>query len=326
MAEGAAGLHRAVLGVASPQEARAWLDRHIATYLHTTIASVSFQAGAIDAVFGLRLADGRDVVLKALRGGADLDRIHTVVRCQTLLSQRGFGCPGVINGPNVTDGVVAIVEHEVRCESSGSPHDAAARVAMAAALARQITLLRDTDGARLLHGRPAWTSWDAGAWPHPHDPIFDFATPIDGFGWIDEAADAAAVQLRETADWHRVIGHSDWVWQNVCVVDGRFVAAYDWNSLVFAPESVIAGLCAGAFTQGAPEPPDAPSWPAVLRFLDSYTASTGIAFDPAQRRAAEAAARWVRCYNARCQIDNQVRRGLAPPRGSFVEALAAEVD
>ena len=34
--------------------------------------------------------------------------------------------------------------------------------------------------------------------------------------------------------------------------------------------------------------------------------------------------RWVRCYNARCQIDNQVRRARATPDGSFIEQLAIE--
>ena len=48
---------------------------------------------------------------------------------------------------------------------------------MAAALAAQIDTLRGADGTDLVTGRPAWADWSAGAWPEPHDPVFDFSTP-----------------------------------------------------------------------------------------------------------------------------------------------------
>lgn len=190
---------------------------------------------------------------------------------------------------------------------------------MAAALAAQIDALHAMDGADLVPGRPAWADWSAGAWPVPHHPVFDFSTPVPGFEWVDETADAAATILRTADHTHHVIGHTDWVWQNVCVVDGVFVAGYDWDSLVYAPEPAVVGLSAGAFTQGSPVPPDAPTAAAVADFLDDYERRR--AFSLAERRTAEAAATWVACYNARCQLDNLHRRGMDPPAGSFVEML-----
>lgn len=68
-----------------------------------------------------------------------------------------------------------------------------------------------------------------------------------------------------------------------------------------------------------PVPPDAPTAAQVAGFLDSYEHLH--AFTPAERRTAEAAATWVRCFNARCQLDNLHRRGLDPPAGSFVKSL-----
>lgn len=106
----------------------------------------------------------------------------------------------------------------------------------------------------------------------PHDPVFDFSAPVPGYEWLDETADAAAAVLRST-DQSRVIGHSDWVWQNVCVVDGAFVAGYDWDSLVYAPEPVVVGLSAGAFTQGSPVPPDAPTATEVKAFSTTTSAA-----------------------------------------------------
>jgi hypothetical protein len=40
-------------------------------------------------------------------------------------------------------------------------------------------------------------------------------------------------------------------------------------------------------------------------------------------RPAEAAATWVRCYNARCALDLP-RYGIEPPAGSFIEMLATD--
>lgn len=316
-------LHEAVLGSGAPRDVRGWLDRHIGGHLQAAIESVTFEAGDIDAVFGLRLADGRDVVLKALRGRTGAERARTVAACQSLLAQRGFGCPTVIEGPSVSDGVTAIVEERIWCSPAGHPHQPEARSEMAAALARQVELLRGVDGSALVRGRPAWADWSVGAWPPPHDPVFDFTTPAAGFEWIDDLADAAAAELRGCSR-PPVIGHSDWVWQNVCVRDGRFVAGYDWNSLIFAPEGAVVGLNAGAFTQGSPRPPDAPPWAAVLAFIEAYESARGIRFTAAEGQTVRAAARWVRAYNARCQIDNQLRRGMPPPSGSFLAQLGAE--
>ncbi len=90
----------------------------------------------------------------------------------------------------------------------------------------------------------------------PHDPIFDFSDPVSGFEWLDQTANNAARALRRATSLPSVTGDSDRFWQNVCVRDGQFVAGYDWDSLIFGPESCIVGWVAGAFTQGSPKPPD----------------------------------------------------------------------
>lgn len=310
---------RAILGVESAAEVRAWVARHVRDHLGGVVESVLFSGGDIGAVFGLRLSGGREVVLKALRPGANERRLRAVVRAQNALASSGFGCARVLDGPSSTDGVIAIAEKRLTCTPTGSPHDPAARGAMASALAAQIDALRAMDGADLAVGGPAWADWSVGAWPVPHDPIFDFGTPVPGYEWVDELASASAATLRDADQATRVVGHSDWVWQNVCVRDGSFVAAYDWDSLVYAPEPAVVGMAAGAFSQGSPVPPDAPTAAQVAAFLDDYERVHP--FTPAERRVAEAAATWVRCYSARCQLDNLQRRGMEPPAGSFIEAL-----
>ncbi|MBM7786857.1 phosphotransferase [Tenggerimyces flavus] len=310
---------RAILGVETAAQVRSWVARHVRDHVGGTVESVLFSGGDIGAVFGLRLSDGREVVLKALRPGANARRLRAVVRAQNALASSGYGCARVLDGPSSTDGVFAIVEERLTCTPTGSPHEPAVRGAMAAALAAQINALRGMDGADLVQGGPAWSDWSVGAWPVPHDPIFDFTVPVPGYEWVDELADASAAVLR-AAEGPAVVGHSDWVWQNVCVRDGTFVAAYDWDSLVYLPEPAVVGQCAGAFSQGSPVRPDAPTAAQVAAFLDDYERVRP--FTPPERRVAEAAATWVRCYSARCQLDNLQRRGMEPPAGSFIEALS----
>lgn len=276
--------------------------------------------------FGLRLVRGREVVLKALRPGADLHRLQAVVSAQNRLAAAGFGCPVVLDGPSSTRGVLAVVEQAIpdTCTSTGSPHDVTARAAMAGGLALQIELLRGVDGSALVTGRPAWANWDSGAWPGLHDSIFDFSTPVGGFEWIDEAADTAAHLLRAACRLPPVIGHSDWVWQNLCIRDGQFLAAYDWDSLIFAPESAVVGLVASSFTQGSPDAPDAPSTDEVAEFVSDYQLARGRRFDRTEQQTAQAAATSARCYNARCQLDSLDRHNLAPPSGSFIDQLQTD--
>ncbi len=102
---------RAILGTETAGQGREWMDRHLREHLGSGVESVLFAGGDIGAVFGLRLTDGREVVLKALRPGADARRLRAVVRAQETLAASGFGCARVLDGPSRTDGVLAIVKN-----------------------------------------------------------------------------------------------------------------------------------------------------------------------------------------------------------------------
>ncbi|MGI8869013.1 MAG: hypothetical protein ACR2F6_09235 [Mycobacteriales bacterium] len=155
-------IERLIFTAESPDEVRDWLDLHLRARLGAEIEALTFRAGDIGAVFGLRLLDGREVVLKALRPGAELRRLRAVVSAQNRLAVAGFACPVVLDGPSSTNGVLAVVEQAMGCTSTGSPHDSAARAAMAGGLAAQIEALRGVDGSALITGRPAWANWDRG--------------------------------------------------------------------------------------------------------------------------------------------------------------------
>lgn len=315
--------HPAVFGEVAAVEVSRLLDSYVSDRLGTRVGAVLFEAGAVGAVFGLRLEDGREVVVKAYQRDADFDRLVEVTRCQAILNRRGFPCAAIIRAPSVHEGVPIVTEELRQPSPRGNPHDPATMGVMAAGLAWQVQLLRDVDGQRLNPGRPAWANWDAGAWPDPHHPALDLSRPAVGYEWLEERANGHAAVLRDAcAAFANVVGHTDWVWQNVAVRDHRLQAGYDWDSLVFFPEAVVVGLSAGAFTQGSPTPPDAPTWNEVLRFLDIYQRARGSRFSTPEVAAAHHAAGWARCYNARCQVDVLHRYALIAPEGSFIEQIS----
>jgi hypothetical protein len=103
--------------------------------------------------------------------------------------------------------------------------------------------------------------------------------------------------------------------------DGRVSAAYDWDSLLAHHEPVLAGLCAGSYTEGSTHGTLAPSPDEVAAFLTEYAVARRTSFSRSQRRAAVAAATWVLAYNARCVLDLPAL-GIAVPEGSALSMLA----
>jgi hypothetical protein len=59
---------------------------------------VLFRAGHLSAVVGLRLTDGRRIVVKAR---APSPRVHGCVAVQHALAQAGFPCPRPLVGPEL---------------------------------------------------------------------------------------------------------------------------------------------------------------------------------------------------------------------------------
>ncbi|ANY10763.1 hypothetical protein AFB00_30650 (plasmid) [Pseudonocardia sp. HH130630-07] len=98
------------------------------------------------------------------------------------------------------------------------------------------------------------------------------------------------------------------------------VAAFDWDSLIACPEPVLAGLAAGAFTDGSPSGADAPTPEETAAFLTDYDHAREHRFSSGEQALAAAAAGWVLAYNARCVIELQAR-GLIEPQQSSPAAM-----
>lgn len=315
----ATGLERAVFGGLSVRDIDHWLDRHVSSRLGVRVDRVLFRAGRIGAVYGLRLAEGPDVVVKVPRGSPALAPLAAAADCQRHLAACGFPCPTPLDGPAVTDDHVAVIETLLDIGQVGDVRVDVTRRAAAEALAAQVGLVGHFPAAvAALSDPPAWARHREGPWPEPHDGIFDFSKTPAGSEWLDQLAASAAHQAA-TCDGRTVVGHSDWSVGNLRFEGGAVVAAYDWDSLVADTEPVIAGFAAGSYTAGNVTGPDAPTPTEVAAFLTDYAGSRPAAFIPAGRAAASAAATWVLAYNARCQLSLSADDSAA--QGSPLAAL-----
>jgi len=219
-----------------------WCREH----LGAPVAARMFTAGNLSAVYGLKLTDGREVVLK-VRGGCP--RLDACLRVQSHLWEAGFPCPEPLAGPYPLGSAVATAEALLPAgEQADSPQLSAGLLARFVAGAEGLAPEPDL--------RPAgpWVCWyhqENGVWPVPDDRDVDLnAEHCSVTAWVDELGAAVRERLAELSDAARVIGHGDWHWGNVEFTDGRPLAVHDWDSVIYEPEVVIAGQAAAVFAPG----------------------------------------------------------------------------
>lgn len=294
-------VERAVFGTAEPATITAEIERFVRTELGSPVREPLFFESSVGSVFGLLLADGREVVVKAHQPReppAYLEAVHTVC-CH--LAESGFPCPRPLLGPRPLGLGYGTVE-ELRTDGEwADAHDPAVRRRMVELLANLIDLGRHHVGVPGL--RPGLLSRvePGSIWPRPHSAIFDFEATATGAEWIDELAVRARSTLRKQAG-ERVVGHVDWSVKHFRFRDGDVTAIYDWDSLAVDCEPVIVGEAARGFTFTWRIPvPLAPSLAESRAFVSEYEVARGAPFTAAERETAGAAAVYALAYTARCE-------------------------
>jgi len=257
----------------------------------------------VSSVYGVRLADGRDVVIKVHPTSGSLTRLRAVHRLQLKLADTGFPCPRPVIAPVSLPGHGPIaVEYMVTGGEPGRPRDPAHRRAMVEAFHWHTELLRDQPATAELLEPPGWADLRTrpGIWPAPHDPALRFEADPDA-SWIDDMAGAALAALRPFSE-PVTIAHCDWESQNMRFDNARVHVVWDWDSLLAGRASCLIGFAAGCHTaQGRQGISDAPTVAEVSLFLDEYAEVSGRSWTTARRRAAAASALWLIAYNARIE-------------------------
>jgi hypothetical protein len=249
-------------------------------------------------VTGLRLTDGREVVVKIRRD--PVARVDACLRLQSALFASHYPCPRPLTEASVLGGMTA---HAEECVDIGEPlmgDDTALAIPLAAGfadLAEQLDRLRELVDPQVLVP-PLWVSW----WSQ---------RPWSRQAQVPELVYDAADRVRaRLADVYLpgVLGHADWESQNLRWAHGRLVVVHDWDSLTWAPEAVLVGAAAAVFPAQSQQPETA-SIAASATFLEHYQTVRGREFSADELEVAWAAGLLPSLLNARNEV-LEVRRPL----------------
>ena len=291
-----------------------WLPAWCLHHLGDEPAGTLFQMHQVSMVFGLRLAGGTDVVVKAR---ADDGRAVSCVAAQARLAGRGFPCARPLT-PVTGVGSLAVHAEEFRPGGEvwhGDSPDVAARCAEV--FARLMAELAGVNVAPPLPN-PPWVRWDhtgSGLWPAIEDLDSRDQSVVPGY--VAEAAERSRGRIL-AAGLPCVLGHADFEAQNLRWHGREVWAVHDWDSLAWQPEAALAGAASGAFASAGP--PTLAPIESSEAFLAAYQDIRGRLFTAVEQEIAWAASVWMAAYNAR----EEALLGDAPVGRDALRAQAAE--
>jgi hypothetical protein len=264
-----------------------WADAWCRSCLGTPAGEALFVVSHLSDVVGIRLADGREVVLK--RRVDERGRARACVRAQGLLASHGFPCPLPLTEPVFAGGFVVHAEAFVGAGEIETDDSPAAAARSAVLLADLIGRLSALDPPPPLPN-PEWVRWDS---------LPERQARSSAPRWIDETQRRLRDKLA-ACRLQPVVGHVDWEAQNMRWERSEPLVVHDWDSLGWLPEAAIAGTAAGVFaTHGQPTLAPLASSTA---FLEAYQRERGAPFSRNEEEIAWAASLWVALHNARDEL------------------------
>ena len=290
-------------------EVEAWCE----CWLGAKPVSVLFEVAHLSRVTGLRLTDGREVVVK-VRPPAE--RIQACVHVQRHLWAVGFPCPEPLAGPQLLGTMTATAEAFVPGGSRLEPGADSPQL-FAEALAELVRLAPPMTALPTLAPPPAWIFWDhdqRGTWPLPDDRDDDLNRSLEP-AWLEEVGQRVRRRLTQC---HQppVVGHTDWEEPNLRWMDRRLHVVHDWDSIASRPEAVLAGVAA-AVCPGFGGPGTA-TLEETEAFLRTYEQVRGQSWSVDEWQVCWAAGLWIRAYNTKkATLDND--------GGMLLERLASDV-
>jgi aminoglycoside phosphotransferase (APT) family kinase protein len=306
-------LERTVLGSDVATEIAAIICEFVARQL-APVETAIFYHTSVGIVAGLRIVDGRDVVVKVHRWQVSIARLTAVQRVQAHLAASGLPVPRPLCEPEPLGSGIAVIE-ELRSGDAADGHDPLIRRCLAAGLHRFVSAAQplgsiDGLGSPVLLRPPG-----SPLWPEPHDLRFDFQATRDGAEWIDDLGRLARRRLQSAADSAPVIGHVDWRVGNLGFEEDRITAIYDWDSVAIAPEAFVVGAAAAQFCADWTRGATLPSVDEMGAFVAEYEQTRGTRFDVSERDMIDAANLVYCAYLARCE-HSDMRLGVTRGRSS----------
>jgi len=246
-----------------------------------------FVLGYLSEVVGVRLADGREVVVK--RRADESGRARACVAVQRLLAEQGFPCPMPLTDVTFQSGFAVHAERLVEggeVETEDTPAAAERSAVLLADLLRRVAAF-DLDPPL---PNPEWVRWDS---------LPERRATSKVPAWLEDTSRRVRAKLSECR-LPPVLGHADWEAQNLRWLRGEPVIVHDWDSLAWLPEAVLVGAAAGVFASH-----DTPTLAPVessAAFLDAYQRARGERFSSHEQEIAWAATILVALNNVRDEL------------------------
>lgn len=309
----------AIHGTADARYIMRALDEFCSRELKCAPAQTLFYRSSVGAVTGLRLLDGREIVIKAHQPDWSFERLQEIVRLQSIVATELGLAPQVVAGPAPLGNGFATVEEYLDRGSVRNGHDAPVRRALAESLHAVIEYLTAAAPVTTLPPGLLTSPVDA-LWPRPHSKLFDFEATRHGAEDIDELA--AAARARMASIGRRVVGHSDWRAEHVRFDGDRPVVAFDWDSLCKDREPTLVGITAHMFCAdwSREDVAQAPTLEEARAFVADYQAAADREFTPAERTLCSAAFAYSVAYTSRCSHASGVDTRSVP--GTFQHLIA----
>ena len=291
-------------GTDSAERIAATMNEFCQAHLDSKLRGYLFYGSSVGSTHGVRLEDGRDVVIK-VRPPAETNpylrfnrtSLASICRVMQWLTDRGYPCPKPILGPAPIAKGLATVEEFLDRGQRGNGFDPECRSVIASGLAHLIDLLQSFDGevSCLKHFQRSESLY-----PQPHSKLFDFEKTAEGAEWIDTFAQRA--RRAEAHEGNLVLGHGDWRVEHLRFQDGKIVATYDWDSLAFRSETELVGVSAHGFTadwtlEGVRRIPTADD---IHAYVADYEQARGQPFSERGRKSLFAHCVYSIAYGARC--------------------------
>jgi hypothetical protein len=248
---------------------------------------VLFVVSHLSEVVGVRLADGRAVVVK--RRADESGRARRCVGVQRLLAEEGFASPMPLTDVILDSGFAVHAEEFVaggEVETDEGPTAARRSAALLADLVRPLGTL-DVEPPL---PNPEWVRSES---------LPERQATARMPAWLEGTSRRVRRKLAGCC-LPPVLGHADWEAQNMRWLGDVPLAVHDWDSLAWLPEAALVGTAAGVFASYG-EPTLAPVESSEA-FLDAYASARGETFSAYEREVAWAASILVALHNARDEL------------------------
>lgn len=297
-----------VFGTREPRRIASILDQWAQQHLGCPAAEAHWYHASVGCTVALRLADGRDVVVKAHQPRFTGEYLRAMTAAQQHLVDHWYPCPRPIGAPALLADAGGTGGWATASSLRSDPglHRRPDTVAAVATLVR-IALEFDASehlglgptGLSALAPHPLQAISPGALYPEPYSPTFRYRDAADT-GWIDSLATAARAVMDTDSSEH-VVTHIDWSPRNLRGSSHGVSDAYDLDSLALLPEARAVGGAAVSWHVDDVDTTGALSLSDVEQFVWLYQRIRDRWFDETGMRCVWAAVLWNLAYLARCE-------------------------